>query len=637
MNADGSNLASVAGSRGAANPAWSPTREEIAFDTSAGIVVSNPSGTSQRVIAASGRSEPAWSPEGNRIAFVRQAGSENRLVVANRFGGSSEVWYSTTASVESPTWDADGDAISFVRHGGDGQLGRTATQVWNVGSNGSAQRLFSSSEPLVHLARYTRRASECDFNGDGHSDLAIGLPGQDVDGSAKAGAVQILYGSPSGIDTSQTQQLHRGLDFVSGSPEPRARFGKALACGDFDSDRFSDLAIGAPGGAGSATIMYGSSNGLVTLGDLWSQGTAGVPGAPETGDAFGSALATGDFDGDGFVDLAVGSPQDIVAGRNAGTVNVFYGSKQGLRADGSQIWHQNSNNVRGKAHRNDQFGTSLASADFDGNGRDDLVVGAPRDLVSGIRAGAVSVLYGRRAGLRARGNQRWHQEIEGAAGTARPRNRYGQSLAAGDFGGDGDGDLAIGTPRDRVAGVRSGSVTVMYGQPTGLSVQYSDRYHSESTGIAGAADAGDRFGVALTAGDFDGDNRTDLAVGVAGDTAGGRSAGSVTVLFSQATGVETAGSQRWTQKTTGIAGEPGAGDRLGGALAVGDFNDDGFVDLVAGVPGETVAGFAKAGAVHVLFGSSRGPTAAGALLLHQGRAWVTGSLQSGDSFGSSAD
>ena len=568
---------------------------------------------------------------------MREVGSENRLVVSNRFGGSQEVWYSTTASVESPTWDADADAISFVRHGGEGQLGRTSTQVWNVDEDGSAQRLFSSSAPLVHLARYTRRASECDFNGDGHSDLAVGLPGQDIDAATSGGAVQILYGSADGISQSQTQQLHRGLSFVAGSPQSRARFGKALACGDFDSDRYSDLAIGAPGGAGSATVMYGSANGLVTLGDLWDQGTPGVQGAPEAGDGFGTALTTGDFDGDGFVDLAIGTPQDAVDGRRAGSVNVLYGSEQGLTADGSQIWHQNSPKIRGVAHGNDKFGASLASADFDGNGRDDLVVGAPRDLVSGVRAGAVNVLYGRRSGLMARGNQRWHQDLDGAAGQARPRNRFGQSLAAGDFGGDGDGDLAIGAPRDRVAGVRSGSVSVMYGQPTGLSIQYADRYHLESDGIAGAAAAADRFGVALAAGDFDGDNRTDLAVGTARGTAGGRPAGAVTVLFSQATGVETTGSQRWTQKTSGVAGEPGVGDRLGSALAVGDFNDDGFVDLLVGVPGETVAGFQNAGAAHVLFGSNGGPTAAGSLLLHQGRSWVTGSLQSGDAFGSSAD
>ena len=87
-----------------------------------------------------------------------------------------------------------------------------------------------------------------------------------------------------------------------------------------------------------------------------------IPGAPEEGDGFGSALAAGDFDGNGVLDLAVGVPyEDLAAGTSAGAVNVIYGIGGGLTEVGNQLWHQDSPGIAETAEANDYFGSSLAS------------------------------------------------------------------------------------------------------------------------------------------------------------------------------------------------------------------------------------------------------------------------------------
>lgn len=638
MDANGTNMMTVPGTLGAANPAWSPAADEIAYDTAEGLFVTKTDGSNKRTIAGAGRTQPAWSPNGNRIAFVRDAGVEHRIIVTNASGGAAATWYAASQTVESPTWDRDGGNISFIRHTGEGYSGRTNTQVWTVNRDGAAQRLFTADSKIVHLARYTRRGPECDFDGDARSDLAVGLPGQDVDGANGAGAVQILYSNDNGLKAAGSQQLHRGLGFVAGSLQPGARFGHSVVCGDFNADLYSDLAIGAPGSAnneGSVTIMYGSANGLKSLGQLWSQDTPGVVGSGAANEYFGTAVTTGDFDGDGYYDLAIGSPRDRIDGDDIGSVNVLYGSATGLRALGDQLWHQNSHGIKSTGLPGERFGAAVASADFNGDGRDDLAIGAPRDIRDGKAMGAVTVLRGGRGGLTHKADQRWHQDSPGIAGKARGNERFGAALAAGDFGGDGDGDLAIGVPNDRVAGIRAGAINVLYGQSSGLSADFADHYFQDSPGIKGVGKAGDDFGSSLIAGDFDGDNRTDLAVGAPGDTPGGVRAGTTHVLYATGFGLEPAGSQRWYQDVAGMAGSGQAGDKLGKSVAVGDFDGDGYVDLAIGVPGEDYDGFSNAGVLHVIYGKSGGLAVAGDQFWHQGVDGMSGSLQSGDAFGSS--
>ena len=106
-----------------------------------------------------------------------------------------------------------------------------------------------------------------DFNGDGYADLAVGVPGEDLRGRRDAGAVQVLYGSASGV-TAHDQMWHQGRKGVKGALEKGDRFGTTLASADFDSDGYADLAIGildedigTKKNAGAVQVLYGGPPG----------------------------------------------------------------------------------------------------------------------------------------------------------------------------------------------------------------------------------------------------------------------------------------------------------------------------------------------------------------------------------------
>jgi FG-GAP repeat len=367
-----------------------------------------------------------------------------------------------------------------------------------------------------------------------------------------------------------------GIEYT---PEDVDRFGTALASGDYNGDGRADLAVGVPGEntfAGVVHVLYGSAAGLTATGSqLWSQDSPGVAGAAEADDQFGSALAAGDFAGDGRTDLAVGA-----FGENAfaGVVHALYGSPGGLTATGSQLWSQDSPGVAGTAEGGDQFGFALAAADPNGDFRGELVVGAPGENDS---AGVVHVLLGSAGGLTATDNQLWSQDSPGVAGTAEPDDRVGNALTSGDLNGDSRGDLAVGAPGENTF---SGVVHVLYGSAAGLTTTGSQLWSQDTLGVTGVAEGFDLFGGALADGDFNADGRADLAVGAWGENS---ASGVAHALYGSAAGLTAAGSQLWSQDSPGVAGAAEGADFFGQALAAGDFNGDALAELAVGAPGKT--------------------------------------------------
>jgi hypothetical protein len=159
---------------------------------------------------------------------------------------------------------------------------------------------------------------------------------------------------------------------------------------------WDDLAIGVPGenaGAGVVNVLDGSDVGLITTSLVRQQGN------PEPGDRFGAALAKGYFDGDSFLDLAVGAPHESIGTVSAaGAVVVFYGSASGLTGAG-QVLQQANPEV------GDFFGTAVTAGDFNNDDFFDLVVGVPGADVSG------------------------RSDAGGVGGTAEPGDRFGSTLA----------------------------------------------------------------------------------------------------------------------------------------------------------------------------------------------------------------
>jgi hypothetical protein len=138
-----------------------------------------------------------------------------------------------------------------------------------------------------------------DLDGDGTDDLAIGVPGEDVGTRVNAGGVNVIYGSPSGLQATAAQFWSQHSPGVPGIAEKGDAFGAALAIADYGRSSRADVAIGVPGedvgqtdAAGSVEIIYGRAGGLGSTGaQSWSQNTVGVVGRSERLDGFGWALS----------------------------------------------------------------------------------------------------------------------------------------------------------------------------------------------------------------------------------------------------------------------------------------------------------------------------------------------------------
>jgi hypothetical protein len=282
-------------------------------------------------------------------------------------------------------------------------------------------------------------------------------------------------------------------------------------------------------------------------------------------------------------------------------------------------------------------GVTLAG-DFDGDGFEDLVIVSDSESVRGVEgAGAVHVLYGSRRGPRTTGDDFWHQARRGVPGAVEEFARFGRSVAAGDFDGDGRDDLAIGIPFDDVGAIEAaGTVYVLYGTATGLTTAGDQLWHPGRPGVVGPLQGDDGFGSTLAAGNFNGDRRDDLGIAAPfADIGSVDGVGYVQVLNGSRGGLTARNDRRLDKDTSGIPGDPtefGFGD----TLAAGNLGWSGADDLAIGAPEETVDGNPDSGAVYVLRGSGTGLTGQGSQLWNQNVSGVEGEADSGTEFFGSA-
>lgn len=462
-----------------------------------------------------------------------------------------------------------------------------------------------------------------DFDRDGEDDLAIGKPYETVGYKKLTGLVEVVYGKTYGVSYLDRQTLHQDMPGVVGESGQRDNFGWSLAVGDFNNDGFDDLAVGAPKKtvkgkdyAGSVSVFYGSPNGLSTSNDQWWHQAKGIIGVVETDDQFGYSLAAGDFNKDGYDDLAIGVAEEDhtrngTVMTDAGQVNVIYGSGSGLRAAGNQVLWQGRQGIRDRTEKYDRFGEVLTVGDFDRDGYDDLAVGVPQENWGPLNnSGVVHVIYGSAAGLTGLGDDLWHQNVPGIWNDNEADDFFGRALAAGDFNRDGFDDLAIGvSDEDFFDSIDSGAVQVIYGSSPGLTSRGARAFNQESSGLWGTRNDYDRFGRRLAVGDFDKDGFDDLAIGVPEEDFGPTPNSGVTqVLYGKPTGLSTKDSQVWHQNKRGIWSSNENHDRFGSALATGDFNGDGFTDLAVEVEGEDFNNATNHGLVQVLWGRPSGLT-----------------------------
>lgn len=516
------------------------------------------------------------------------------------------------------------------------------------------------ADELPPAAPATPPARATDFNGQACADLAIGAQNEDRTGPPNIdnhGSLHLAFGMPgSGLTASGSQYITQDTGFasytVTDSVEANDRFGGVLAYGDFNADGFHDLAVGIPYednstaiDPGAVQVFYGSTTGFDTLPDMFfTQDTIGgiEDGGAEDGDLFGASMAAGDFNGDGFDDLAAGSPGESVfttPTAEAGAIHILYGSPGGLSTLGSIYLDQESTGLNlQESGEYDFFGRILAAGDFDGDGYADLAVTALGEDVGTVdNAGAVTILSGSAAGITTTGNQYWTQADPDIATDPADFDWFGFSLEAADLNGDGFDDLAVGTPWEDAPNdaVDAGMLTILMGSSGGLNAEINANFNPNffESDLCGVSEEGDNFAYEVAAGDINGDRISDLVIAAPNEDSGEvLDSGSLILVPGSAAGLKAASAQCLAQSNIpGLA--ESESDQFGETLAIGDFNCDRYADLAVGIPGEQVGTVLNAGAVAELHGGPTGLIATLVNLWSQETSGLADQAETGDGFG----
>ncbi len=410
-----------------------------------------------------------------------------------------------------------------------------------------------------------------DVNGDGYSDVIVSSPYNDA-GGTDAGRAYIYFGGASMDNTA---------DVTMNGAAANDAFGNSVsAAGDVNGDGYSDVIIGAQynaaGGsnAGRAYIYFGSAN-MNNTADVILTGEAAF-------DNFGYSVSTaGDVNGDGYSDVIVGALYNQAGGNNAGRAYIYFGSA-GM---------DNTADIIMTGAAGEAFGNSVSrGGDINGDGFDDVIVGAYQNSAGGSFAGRAYIFFG--------GSGMDNTADAILTGTAAGDN-FGTSVSTGgDVNGDGYANVVVGAPFNDAGGNNTGRVYVYTNSLTGADLP--DEF------FTGAA-AEDNFGTTVsTAGDVNGDGYTDVVIGAPLNDAGGSNAGRVYVYF---------GGPGMDNTADVIMTGAAAGDVFGFSVSTaGDVNGDGSSDVVVGAH-QNDAGGTDAGRVYIYFGGASMDNTADVILM----------------------
>ncbi|MDX1571263.1 MAG: hypothetical protein R3200_12335 [Xanthomonadales bacterium] len=418
----------------------------------------------------------------------------------------------------------------------------------------------------------------------------------------------MVFGKANG-DPVDLSQLGPGGFLIEGTVFGDYAGRSVSAAGDVNGDGLNDVIIGVPrrdpsgrGNAGAGYVVFGKANNTAV--DLAALGTGGfeIWGSNPGDNAGFSVSGAGDVNGDGLDDVVIGAYLADPGGvTQAGESYVVFGKADSATVDLSALGTGGFRIVG--IDNTDWSGRSVSGAgDVNGDGLDDLIIGAPQaDPGGNSRAGESFVVFGKAdnadVNLAALGASGFR--IDGID----PDDRSGHSVAgAGDVNGDGLGDLVIGAwLADRGGDLEHGESYVVFGKADTTAVDLA------ALGAGGfridGIDAGDRSGHSVDgAGDVNGDGLDDLIIGAYPADPGDKTdAGESYLVFGKAdsTPIELGALGARGFRIDGI--DPF--DRSGFSVSsAGDVNGDGLADVVIGAPRGAPGGNTYAGESYVVFG-----------------------------------
>ncbi len=469
-----------------------------------------------------------------------------------------------------------------------------------------AGAVFLGTSPTDHLGE---RVGTGDNNGDGVPDVVISSTAASVDDVEFVGKVVVGHNPGEGsvdLATAAAATITGDNEFDY--------LGEGLRVADFTGDGYSEVMIGARGSddgdedGGAAYIYYGPLEGDLKGADAELKVTVQkdlydpcppyqyeIPPVLDFAQAnLGRGLVNGDFDGNGYMDIAVGLPGSDALFMYAGPFEAGYLEVVFCLANDKT---DELTTYAWGVTELDELGTSLESTDLDADGGDDLLVSAPQFYEDGVRVGRVFTLlgpldYSKDAGIQ------FTADDGGVEGTSLSNRPNGVMAAVGDVNGDGFGDVMLGvdyglTETGSVGGSKEGRAILVHGPlASELTVDQADAI------ITGAL-PGDKLGSSVSkAGDVNQDGQTDFLVGAPGVDIKGEDAGAAYIFLGPLSGSISA--EEADVRIDGPASEMGAGTAVSFA---GDVNADGFDDMYITATGDP-SGYST-GATYLLYGCIR--------------------------------
>ncbi|MCP4130865.1 MAG: hypothetical protein GY754_07770 [bacterium] len=468
-------------------------------------------------------------------------------------------------------------ALVEIQLDSGGYTSATGTTSWNQAIPAGASTWRKESQHTVDVrcrddsgnyssvfSTTVRKGNNKDVNGDGYADIGVGSTAYPA--NTYIGRAYIFHGTSGTVSsTPNTTIIGEAADDALGT---------TVALGDLDGDGYADFIIGAwnyPAGLnyGRVYIFYGSSSGIADA-NASAATTLNNTGVYET---FGVSLAVGDANGDGYTDLGIGGES------NSGNVYIFHGSSGGITSS-ADVATDADTHLTGETGT-DYFGGSIAFGDVNGDGYEDIAVGATGYGTNDN--GRVYIFHASSGGISSMGAVSANTTFSGETDNI----QLGSSVVWGDINGDGYADIAMGADRHTTD---TGRVYIFHGSSGGIASPANVSSFADEKMDGGATD--DYYGNALAMGDIDNDGYADLCVGA--PKVGADYIGRFYVYLGTGSGINTTANQTVTGGGTYYY--------LGESIGFSDINGDGYADLIAGEQGYS----SSRGQFHLFNGSVTG-------------------------------